>query len=148
MNAGVRTGVQRHEPPGNLIMNKRSRRAGFTLLEIMLVIVIIGVIAAIAIGNLDVVGTSNQAKRTAAITQVGQISTAVQRFYMDTGKMPTSLEGLVSNPGQNGWKGPYLKKLKPDPWGEAFTFSASGGTYEIKCNAGGTEGGPISSNDL
>jgi general secretion pathway protein G len=131
-------------------MNERtlSRRAGFTLLEIMLVIVIIGVIAAIAIGNLDVVGTSNQAKRTAATTQIGQISTAVQRFYMDTGKMPSTLDGLVSNPGQNGWKGPYLKKLKPDPWGETFTYTSSGSNYEIKTNAGGSEGGPISSNDL
>jgi len=130
---------------------RRSRltaKSAFTLLEIMLVIVIIGVIAAIAIGQLDVIGTSNEAKRTAAITQIGQISTAVQRYYMDVGKMPSNLEALKSDPGADNWKGPYLRKIKDDPWGDPFTYSASGVTFEITSNAGGTPGGPISSDDL
>ncbi|MGA0332871.1 MAG: type II secretion system protein GspG [Kiritimatiellia bacterium] len=124
------------------------RRAGFTLLEVMLVIMIIGVIAIIAINNLDIVGTSDKARRTATETLIGQLSTAVNRYYLDVGKMPPSLDALISNPGEQNWGGPYLQKIKPDAWGDAFTFSSSGRSFEIRSGGGGSEGGPISSNDL
>lgn len=126
----------------------QNRRAGFTLLEIMLVIMIIGVIAIIAINNLDIVGTSDKARRTATETLIGQLSTAVNRYYLDVGKMPSSLESLTSDPGVKNWGGPYLKKIKPDAWGDPFTYSLSGKDFEIRSNAGGSEDGPISSNDL
>lgn len=130
-------------------MNRMKRRAAFTLLEIMLVIVIIGVIAAVAIGNLDPGATADHAKRTATATQIGGISVAVERYYMDVGKLPPSLDALVSNSGAKNWKGPYLKKIKPDAWGDTFTYAPGGGrAYEVRSNAGGSEGGAISSKDL
>lgn len=125
-----------------------SRKSAFTLLEIMLVIVIIGVIAAIAIGNLDVLRTSDEARRTATRTQIGQLSTAVGRYGMDVGQLPNSLDALVTNPGANNWKGPYLQRIPNDRWGDPYTYTVSGRTFEIRSNAGGSEGGPISSNDI
>lgn len=125
-----------------------NRKAAFTLLEIMLVIVIIGVIAAIAIGNLDVMRTSDEARRTATQAQIGQIATAVGRYGMDVGQLPNSLDALVTNPGVQNWKGPYLNRIPNDRWGDPFTYTVSGRTFEIRSNAGGSEGGPISSNDL
>lgn len=125
-----------------------NRRAGFTLLEIMLVIMILGVIAIVAMNNLDIVGTSDKARRTATETLIGQLTTAVNSYYMDVGKMPSNLDALTTDPGVKGWKGPYQLKLKPDAWGDPFTYSVSGTKFEIRSTAGGTEDGPISSNDL
>ena len=64
----------------DLERKRRDRRAAFTLLEIMLVIVIIGVIAAVAIGNLDPGATADHAKRTTTETQIGGLSVAVERY--------------------------------------------------------------------
>ncbi|MDF3130728.1 type II secretion system protein GspG [Kiritimatiellaeota bacterium B1221] len=127
--------------------SKRSKEA-FTLIEVMLVVMILGVLAAVAISNLDIGKKSDDTRRTATKVLMGQLSGAIDSYYLDVGKMPTSLEGLVSDPGVRNWNGPYLKKMKPDAWGDPFTYSASGRKYEIRSNAGGTEEGPISSDDL
>lgn len=126
----------------------KKRREAFTLIEVMLVVMIIGVIAYVAIGNLDIGGASDGARRTATESLIGQLSTQVNRYYMDVGKMPPNLEALISDPGAHNWGGPYVNKIKPDPWGDPFVYSVSGSKFEIRSNAGGTEGGPISSNDL
>lgn len=120
-----------------------TRASGFTLLEIMLVIVIIGVIAMVALNNIDIVGTSNEARRTATESIIGQTTTAVNTYYLHVAKMPPSLEALVRDPGVRGWKGPYLLKLKPDAWGDPLQYSVQGSSFEIRSNAGGTEEGPI-----
>jgi len=123
-------------------------KSAFTLLEIMLVIVIIGIIAAIAISNIDPGAASDNARRTSTAVTIGEMSTAVARYQMDTGRLPANLEALVTNPGTPGWKGPYLRRLRNDAWGEPFTYTASGSSFEIRSNATGSEAGPISSNDL
>jgi len=126
----------------------RPHTSGFTLLEVMLVVVIIGFIAVMAINNLNVVGTSDRARRTTTATIIGQTVTAVNSYYLDVGKMPPNLNALISDPGARNWAGPYLLKVKPDAWGEPLQYSTSGSTFEIRSAAGGTDGGPISSNDL
>ena len=120
-----------------------SRVSGFTLLEIMLVITILGVIALVALDNLDIVGTSDDARRTATESIIGQTSTAVNTYYLHVAKMPPTLDALVQDPGVKGWKGPYLLKLKPDAWGNPLQYSVEGTRYEIRSEAGGTEEGPI-----
>jgi len=131
-------------------MKKQTNRLkeAFTLIEVMLVVMIIGVIALVAIGNLDIVGTSDKARRTATESLIGQLSTSINSYYLDVGKMPANLNALSADPGARGWRGPYVTKLKPDAWGDAFTYSVSGSKFEIRSTAGGTEGGLISSNDL
>lgn len=119
------------------------RQKGFTLLEIMLVITILGVIALVALNNLDIVGTSDKARRTATESLIGQLSTAVNSYYLDVSRMPPNLDALVQDPGVKGWRGPYVLKLKPDAWGDPFTYTVSGTTYEIKSNAGDGEEGPV-----
>ena len=114
----------------------------------MLVVVIIGFIAVMAINNLNVVGTSDKARRTTTITVIGQTVTAVNSYYLDVGKFPPTLEALISDPGVRNWTGPYLLKLKPDAWGDPLEYTTAGSSFEIRSTAGGTEGGPISSNDL
>ncbi len=133
--------------PSPLPCSRRSR-AAFTLLEIMLVIVIIGVVATIALTNLDVFHTTENAKRDATLVQIGQISQAVETYRLHTGKLPGVLGDLVSNPGVPGWRGPYQKRIPKDRWGDEYSYTAAGTTYEIRSNAGGSEQGPLSSHDL
>lgn len=124
------------------------RKAAFTLLEIMLVIVIIGVVATIALTNLDVFNTTENAKRDATLVQIGQLANAVETYRLHTGKLPSALTDLVSNPGIENWRGPYQKRLPRDRWGDDYFYSASGNQFEIRSNSGGSEKGPLSSNDF
>jgi general secretion pathway protein G len=125
-----------------------SKRSGFTLIEIMLVIMILGIIAIVSMNNLDIAGRSDQARRTATESLIGQMTTAVNSYYLDIGRMPSSLEALTNDPGVRDWKGPYLMQIRQDPWGDPFSYTTTGNRFEITSTAGNTDGGPISSNDL
>lgn len=101
-------------------------RTGFTLVELLLVIVIIGVLAGMVVTNLS--GRSQQARIARARSDIrGQLSLALDMFEQDTGRLPTTSEGLdvlVGDPGIPGWRGPYVKGgLKPDPWGTAYAYT-------------------------
>ena len=98
----------------------------FTLVEILLVVVIIGVLAGMMVTRLS--GRSEEAKVARAQGDIrGQLSLALDLFEQDVGRYPTTSEGLealVSDPGVPNWKGPYLKSgLKPDPWGQPYSYS-------------------------
>ncbi len=112
-------------------MTKRSRTA-FTLIEILLVIVIVGIMAGMLVTRLS--GRSQEARVTRAQSDIrGSLSLALDLFEQDTGRYPSTNEGLdvlVEDPGLMGWKGPYLKSgIKPDPWGNA---------YEYECDSSNT----------
>lgn len=101
---------------------------GFTLVEVLLVIVIIGILAGMLVAQLS--GRTEQARITRAKADIaGSLSLALDLFEQDVGRYPTAEEGLsalVNNPGIPGWKGPYLKDgLKPDPWGTPYSYSIS-----------------------
>lgn len=111
------------------IRNKRLHRQAFTLVEMLLVLVIIGTLAAIVVPKLA--GRSEQARVTAAHSQIAAFGTALDAFEVDNGYYPRGSEGLndllVAPRDAQNWKGPYLKQDIPlDPWGHAYLYEYPG----------------------
>jgi general secretion pathway protein G len=114
--------------------SKTSR--GFTLIELMLVIVIIGVLAAMVIPSFA--GRAERARLTAAKTDItARLGTALDLYEQDTGAYPTTSEGLkalIKAPeGITGWHGPYLKggeDVPLDPWGRPYVYKCPGSQNE------------------
>ncbi len=98
----------------------RRRDAGFTLIEILLVVVIIGILAAIAVPRLG--GRVGQAQIAAARAGCGAIGTAIDLYETDNGKLPESLQNLITKGSEPNWNGPYVRKAESlkDPWGNGF----------------------------
>lgn len=107
----------------------RRARAGFSLIEILLVLVILATLAAIVVPKF--VGRSEQARITATQTDIVNLETALDAFEVDCGRYPTEQEGLdalVNAPSDvTGWRGPYLKNATPkDAWGQAYIYRQPG----------------------
>jgi general secretion pathway protein G len=106
-----------------------SSRRGFTLVELLLVLVILGILAAIVVPKFG--GRTEQARQTAALTQISTFGTALNAFEVDTGSYPRGQDGLqqllVAPPDITGWRGPYLMSDIPlDPWGHAYIYEFPG----------------------
>jgi len=101
-------------------------KKAFTLIELMLVVIIIGVLSAMVVPRLA--GRSEEARIQAAKTDINStIPLALDLFEMDTGSYPSSLDGLRANPGgTDSWHGPYLKKKPMDPWNKVYIYSSPG----------------------
>ena len=112
----------------NPILHPRRRRSAFTLVEMLLVLFILATLAAIVIPKMT--GRSQQAKVTAAQSQISSISMALDAFEVDNGFYPKTgqLDELTTQPANApNWKGPYLSKGIPlDPWGNAYTYDYPG----------------------
>ncbi|MBW7941079.1 MAG: type II secretion system major pseudopilin GspG [Candidatus Kuenenia stuttgartiensis] len=124
------------------------RNGGFTLLELLIVMIIIGLLAAL-IGP-KMIGRVGESRQTVAKQQIEGFSTALEMFKLDTTRYPTQeegLEALVAAPHEvENWKGPYLKKkfIPKDPWGNDYVYVYPGenGDYDIiSYGADGAEGG-------
>ena len=103
---------------------KNKSKRGFTLTELMLVVVIIGILAALVIPK--IAGNSDRARRTAAVADInGGIKSALGQYEVDNGNYPKSLQDLVVAPGNaKNWHGPYFDsaKLPVDPWGNPYIY--------------------------
>jgi general secretion pathway protein G len=128
---------------------------GMTLIEILVVLVLIGIVLGIVGGNF--IGRGEKAKADAAKIEISQIGQALDLYKLETGRYPTSSEGLqalVAAPaGATNWNGPYWKKssIPKDPWGNDYRYSSPGqkGAYDIlSMGADGKEGGEGTNKDI
>ncbi|MFH0986382.1 MAG: type II secretion system major pseudopilin GspG [Candidatus Omnitrophota bacterium] len=118
-----------------------SREKGFTLIELMIVVIIIAGLAAMVVPR--IVGRTDQANKAIAKADVSSnLSMALKLYYLDNGRYPTTAQGLAAlesiptaSPAPANWKGPYLETLPEDPWGNAYQYKCPGDfnktTYDL-----------------
>ena len=129
------------------LREKRTGEAGITLIELIVVLVILGMIAAVVAPN--AFKRMGESRVHIAKIQISEFEASMQLYLFDMRRPPTTAEGLqalIQNPtGSDSWQGPYLNKreLPNDPWGKPYTYKSPGehGDFEI-CSAGpdGTDG--------
>ncbi len=128
---------------------------GFTLIELMVVILIIGLLATIVVQNLR--GATDKAKRIKAEADISAFKTALDRYYLDNGSYPTTDQGLaalVSAPTAGRIpsdypEGGYIEKIPSDPWNNPYFYSSDGNSYVLKSfGADGVEGGTGKNADI
>jgi general secretion pathway protein G len=126
-------------------------KKAFTLIELMLVVIIIGVLSAMVVPRLA--GRSEQARIQAAKTDINSsIPMALDLYEMDLGHYPELLDYLRTTPGTDAesWRGPYLKKKPLDPWGKVYIYKAPGehNTDSYDLSSMGSDGKPDTTDDV
>ena len=117
--------------PSRAVRSRCTRRAAFTLIEILVVIAVIAILASLVAPNVfQHVGT---ARTTTARSQLEMLGTALDAYRLDTGQYPSTeqgLQALVAAPGMDApatWRGPYLRRAVPlDPWGNPYVYRLPG----------------------
>jgi len=142
-----------------LFSRKKNRQAGFTLIELMVVIVIFGVLAGLIIPR--IMGRPDEARQAKARIQMEALESALKLYKLDNGSYPTTEQGLnalveaptVGNIPKNWRQGGYLEKSKvpKDPWGNDFIYLSPGnhGDFDLTClGADGEPGGEGVNKDI
>jgi general secretion pathway protein G len=127
---------------------KQRRSGGFTLVEIMVVVVIIGILGALVVPKL--LGRTGEARVTAAKTDIATMMQALKLYKLDNQRYPSTEQGLqalitkqTAGPAANGWKsGGYMEKLPKDPWGNAYQYLSPGIHGEVDIFSLGADGQP------
>lgn len=130
------------------LTNRVRRDAGFTLIEIMVVIAIIGILATLIVPK--IMGRSDEARVTAAKHDVGTLVQAFKLYRLDIGRYPTTEQGIkalvekpTSEPIPQNWKaGGYLDSIPKDPWGNPYQYVNPGTRSEIDVYSFGADGKP------
>jgi general secretion pathway protein G len=138
----------------NRLNQAMKNQAGFTLVELIVVVIIIGLLAGLVVPQF--IKQEEKATAKAAKAQIELFGTALDTFRLDVGRYPTSQEGmaaLMQKPGGvDRWDGPYLRKdLPPDPWGKPYVYKSPGdhGVYDIiSYGADGAPGGDGNNRDI
>jgi len=133
---------------------ERKRRRGFSLIELIVVLVILGLLATVV--GPQVMSRLGKGKAEIAKVQIDQLEAALGLFRFDVGRYPSTAEGLTAlnqNPGIQNWSGPYLDKktLPKDPWGRDYQYRSPGqnGDYDLySLGADGIEGGDSDNADI
>jgi general secretion pathway protein G len=123
------------------------KQTGFTLIELMVVLVILGIIFGLVVPN--VVGRGDEARVTAAHADISTIGQSLEMYRLHNSHYPSTnqgLEALVAKPSGDpeakNWRGPYLKKTPLDPWGNAYGYINENNVPEIiSLGADGSDGG-------
>jgi len=142
---------------GRTAMKERKKNKGFTLVEIMVVVVIIGLLAALVMPR--IMGQSDQARRTAAVVQIRELEQTLDLYYLDNGFYPTTEQGIEAllekpdtAPEPNNYRpGGYLKKMPVGPWGRSYEYRCPGehGDYDlVSYGTDGREGGEGKNADI
>ena len=113
-------------------MKAHKRQRGFTLIEILVVIIVLGMLAALV--GPRILGRVSEAKGATARTQIELLGLALDSYRLDNGSYPTSEQGLAAlnekparEPLPQNWRGPYLRKAIPaDPWGRPYIYRSPG----------------------
>jgi general secretion pathway protein G len=129
-------------------MSQRRRQGGFTLVEIMVVVVIIGILGMLVVPKL--LGRTGEARVTAARTDIATLMQALKLYKLDNQRYPTTEQGLqalvqkpTTGPAANGWKeGGYVEKLPKDPWNNNYQYLQPGLHGEIDVFSLGADGQP------
>lgn len=125
-----------------MAVQRKRRRRGFTLMEVLLVLVILVILGSMV--GVFIQGARKRAFEDAARTQMGLLKGALQQYNMDVGTFPTTEQGLmalISPPGDlrnpAKWRGPYLENEIPlDPWGADYMYESSGTQFTIMSGGG------------
>lgn len=126
----------------------RAAQRGFTLIEIMVVVVIMGILAALVVPKL--MGRADDARVTAARQDIATLMQALKLYKLDNQRYPSTEQGLqsliskpTSGPAANGWKnGGYVEKLPKDPWGGQYQYLSPGVKGEVDVFSYGADGQP------
>ena len=129
------------------------RARGFTLIEIMVVVVIMGILASLVVPKL--IARTGESKVAAAKVDIATVMQALKLYRLDNQRYPTTEQGLRSlvekptvGPAANGWKaGGYLEKMPKDPWGNPYQYLSPGLKGEVDILSLGADGQPGGSGD-
>jgi len=127
----------------------KPNQSGFTLIEILVVMFIIGMLAVMVAPN--IFNQQAGAQRDAAISQISSLEAALDTYRLDVGQYPDSLEGLRENDsGRASWNGPYLRRDVPkDPWGNDYVYDVDGREFTlISYGPDGQRGGEENDADI